>query len=110
MSKGYFFFWSKIIGKESYFYFCFLAIFLTFHQFAKCYLISSCLEWGVSGWEDCSVVKSIQLWFLALTWWWLRTIYNSSFRGFNALFWSLQASDMHVVHRHIGRKISIYIK
>ena len=96
MSKGYFFFWSKIIGKESYFYFCFLAIFLTFHQFAKCYLISSCLEWGVSGWEDCSVVKSIQLWFLALTLRVVTTACNSSSRESNSLCGSLYRSDTDV--------------
>jgi len=61
------------------------------------------------GWRDGSGAKSTgcSSWKLLVqfpaTTWWLTTICNSSFRGFNSFIWPSQAL-MHVVHRHTCRQ------
>lgn len=48
-------------------------------------------------------LQRTQVWVLAPTWY-LRSICNSSPRGLNALFWSLQLLSMYKMHRYTCRK------
>ena len=91
------------------------ALMCTYTQTHHIQIIKGKITLGLDRQVGGSMVKSTgcssksQDQFSASTWW-LTTVCNSSPRGFDALYWPLQAPGMNMVPRHTCKQALVHIK